>query len=261
MTAPTNQPAREQRAPIDRRQVLRTLGAGTLALAAGCSGSQTTPTATTSPTRTDTPTQTETPMATQSQQDSGIDPQFGFTATSMDTAPPVAPDHTVELLIRPRENVPIPEFFFEPTGLFVSPGDVVRFVFGTPEHTVSAYHPRFGRTQRVPNGVPAVSSPVLGAGTYWLYRFDTEGVYDLFCAPHEFFGMAMRVVAGAVAGPGAEPIARGSEGEGPRPPALTSGLVLRDSALAPETIVSEQRVEWASLDPESKRLLVSIEQG
>jgi hypothetical protein len=31
----------------------------------------------------------------------------------------------------------------------------------------------------------------------WVYQFDDEGVYDVFCAPHEdHFGMVMRLVVG-----------------------------------------------------------------
>ncbi|MCU4801813.1 plastocyanin/azurin family copper-binding protein [Halobacteria archaeon HArc-gm2] len=32
--------------------------------------------------------------------------------------------------------------------------------------------------------------------TFWLYRFDETGVYDMLCAPHEIFGMVGRVVVG-----------------------------------------------------------------
>ena len=187
---------------------------------------------------------------------SGLDPQFGYVGRSMDATPPVEPDHDVQLLIRPREGAPIPEFYFEPTGLAVESGAVVRFTLATPDHTVTAYHSQLGRTQRVPDGVPAISSPVLGAGTYWLYQFDTSGVYDLYCAPHEPYGMAFRLVVDEPAGPGADPVSTEEPGHGdPRPPFMTAATVLSDPALAPDAIVDAGSVSWDDLAPESKRLV------
>lgn len=186
----------------------------------------------------------------------GVHPVFGFTALSEEIDPPVEPDHEVQLEITERE-ASIPEFSFEPTGLFVEPGDTIKFALATPDHTITAYHPAFGRTQRVPDGVPPVSSPVLGGGAYWLYTFERPGVYDLLCAPHEIFGMVMRVVVGEASGPGAASLAAPEAVEG-RPPELTAALVLEDEALAPEDIVEASSVSWSELRPESKRLLLEF---
>lgn len=180
-----------------------------------------------------------------------IHPVFGFSALSPDTEPPVEPDHEVKLLIREREDIPIPEFYFEPVGLYVEPGDTVKFTFETPHHTVSAFHSDAGRTQRVPEGAKPYSSPVLGAGAYWLYTFEEEGVYDSYCAPHESFGMVMRIVAGSPSGPGAQPVADSPEGE-ELPPLLVGALVLDDPAIAPDTIVSAGSVSWDEIAPENR---------
>lgn len=223
---------------LARRSFLAAVGAGAAVGLAGCAG------------RADPAS----PTPGQSGDDA-IDPQFGFVGRSPDAEPPVDPDHEVQLLIGEREGGPVPEFYFDPVGLYVEAGDVVKFVMATPDHTVTAYHPALGRTQRVPDGVPAVSSPVLGGGTYWLYRFETPGVYDLNCAPHEQFGMAMRVVVDEASGPGAEPVSTKAPAHGePRPPFRTAATVLADPALDPETIVEEASVAWADLDPESKQL-------
>lgn len=224
-----------------RRAFLAAVGAGAAVGLAGCTGTA------------DPAGETPTPAADGGA--SAIDAQFGFVGRSQEVERPVEPDHQVQLLIGPREGAPIPEFYFEPTGLFVEPGAVVEFLLATPDHTVTAYHPQLGRTQRVPDGVPALSSPVLGGGAYWLYRFEAPGVYDLYCAPHEPYGMAMRVVVGEASGPGAEPVSTEEPAHGdPRPPFRTSATVLADAALAPDAIVEAGSVEWASLDPESKRL-------
>ncbi|WP_144902813.1 cupredoxin domain-containing protein [Halobellus captivus] len=189
-----------------------------------------------------------------------IHPVLGYTGLSADESvpAPIRPDHEVALVTRPPgedDDRPIPEFFFEPTGLHVSAGDVVRFNLMTPDHTVTAYHPGLGRQRRVPEGVPPFSSPVLAGGAFWLYRFDTPGVYDLLCAPHEIFGMVGRVVVGNAESD------FGDAGPQLRPPELTAALVFDDPALRPDNIVSETTVGWAELAPESKQLLIELTEG
>ncbi|NUC71781.1 hypothetical protein HTZ84_05555 [Haloterrigena sp. SYSU A558-1] len=178
---------------------------------------------------------------------------------------PLQPDYEVDLITRPPEEGgerPLPEFFFQPTGLAVDPGDVVRFNLETPDHTVTAYHPQLGRQRRVPDGVPAFSSPVLGTGTFWLYRFDKPGVYDVLCAPHEIFGMVARIVVGdppaePAFGPSGPVETNGEEVE-LRPPALTAELVYEDPLLEPSTIAERGSVSWDELAAESKEVLVEF---
>ena len=274
-----------------RRGVLRAVGLGAALSGAGVVGAQTT----------ETPNEgtaagggTETPAADGEGAGGGPSSAFGFPALSGDVAPPVQPDHTVAVRIRPREGSQIPEFFFEPTGLAVEPGDTVKFDYVTPHHTVTAYHSAFGYHPRVPEGTPPFSAPVLPAGGYWLYTFEREGVYDYHCGPHEVFGHVGRIVAGSAKGfeplpdlcagqgggggasetetpseggetetPAAEtetPSEEGGEGgEEARLPFLTAHTVLSDPALDPENILDQGSVSWDDLDPKSKRLFVSIE--
>ena len=71
--------------------------------------------------------------------------------------------YTVRTLIGPPTNPERPaDFFYQPTGLSVDVGDVVQFVFETPDHNVVHYHPAFGMRRRGPTGVSAFSSPLLG---------------------------------------------------------------------------------------------------
>ncbi|WP_435360207.1 cupredoxin domain-containing protein [Haloarchaeobius sp. DFWS5] len=155
--------------------------------------------------------------------------------------------------------MPIPEFYFCPTGLAIDSGDVVKFDFVTGHHTVSGYHPGFGYKARVPDGVPPFSSPVMPTGGYWLYRFEEAGVYDYFCGPHEIFGHVGRIVVGAPNGfePIPDPCAGGppeaGEGHSLRIPGFTANTVLRDAALDPDHIVDEGRVPWDDIAQESKR--------
>ncbi|HEX2037159.1 MAG TPA: plastocyanin/azurin family copper-binding protein [Chloroflexota bacterium] len=181
--------------------------------------------------------------------------------TSDRQAPPAYPqpaeqtdraDHEVDLLIAERAGAPpgtIPEFYFEPVGLAIQPGQTVRFNAVMPHHTVTAYHAQHVKPMRVPEGVPPFSSPIIPIGESWSYTFTRPGVYDLWCGPHEQFGMAMRLVVGEVSGPAAEP----PTDFGPAGTLGAAGAVLSDPALAPARVLARGRVSWAELSPASKQ--------
>lgn len=175
---------------------------------------------------------------------------YGDSAPQLDQAPA---DYDVDLLIRPRDGAPEgtpPEFYFEPVGLSIQPGQTVRFRALTPHHTATAYHTQHVKQMRVPEGVPPFSSPIIPVGESWSYTFTQPGVYDLWCGPHEMFGMTIRIVVGEASGPATDPPAdlgaRGAFG--------AAGTVLSDPALAPARILEQGRVGWAELDPASKRI-------
>lgn len=189
---PTDKPrdgASGERYGIERRPLLRALGAGA-ALTAG--------------TGVATADGEEHGDNGDEDRDDEIDPLYGFATPDAGEVPAnIEPDHEVELHVdspEDPENPDHPTFFhFEPTGLHVDSGDVVQFTFTTPDHTVTAYHPGHGFQQRVPDGAPPFSSPVVNVGGAWLYRFEVEGVYDAYCGPHHVLGMVMRIVVGDLA--------------------------------------------------------------
>lgn len=154
--------------------------------------------------------------------------------------------HEVQLFIAGGEDAT--EFYFEPVGLYIQPGDTVRFLGVTPHHTVTAYHAQHGKSHRVPEGVPPFSSPVIPATESWEYTFDTPGTYDLWCGPHEAWGMAMRIVVGEPGGPAEEPVTDFS----PEGAFGVAGAVLNDAAMASSNIVSQGQVAWADLSAETK---------
>jgi plastocyanin len=192
---------------FDRRTVLQALGFGAMA-AAG------------------------TGVAT-ARHDSGhpprLDPYYGYSMPTPERLPGSrSPDASVGLhvhleALEDGDPTTIP-FHFSPMGLRVETGGIVQFDFQTPEHTVTAYHENQGRQRRVPEDVPPFSSPVIGAGGSWLYQFDTPGTYDLFCAPHEFFGMVMRVVVGDPDDPAYDGTVGPTSPQGPRPPVSRPAL-------------------------------------
>jgi hypothetical protein len=81
----------------------------------------------------------------------------------------------------------------------------------------------------------------------WLHAFDTPGVYDVLCSPHETFGMAMRIVVGD----GTETEFETSNPEAlPEPRAGPVGLAritLTDPALQPSNVAEQGTVEWQEL--------------
>ncbi|MBX0297944.1 cupredoxin domain-containing protein [Haloarcula nitratireducens] len=150
-----------------------------------------------------------------------IDSYYGYaTPDANDIPKKLEPDHVVELhviLPNPPEHQP-PMFHFAPSGLSVDAGDIVQFTFTAPDHTITAYHPAHGFQRRVPERVPPFSSPIVNAGGAWLYRFEKEGLYDLYCGPHHILGMAMRIVVGDLSDediPDYEDTFEGSEGPPP----------------------------------------------
>lgn len=159
--------------------------------------------------------------------------------------------HEVAMLIKEVEGRPIPEFYFEPVGLFIEPGDTIRFLAPTPHHTVTAYHQLQGKVQRVPDGVEPFSSPMVPVGGSWDYTFTIPGVYDVFCGPHEQYGMVMRIVVGEATGPGVAPV----EDFSPFGAMGAAGTVLNDPALNPDRIVQVRSVPWAEISEASKALM------
>lgn len=206
-----------------------------------------------------------------------IDPLTGWATLSADDTGGFDVDHVVDLRVEPlnvlfeaaevpaeeadgeepgeeeAESEAFPDFFFDPVGLAVEPGDVVQFVNESEDlHTVTAYAARFlpGGQDRIPDGTaPFSSGPVMG-GESWLYQFEEEGVYDINCLPHEFLGMVMRVVVveDDDDAPEAPDLASPEEGD----PSPNAALVLSAPELEPEHIVEEGMVAWEDLTIEEK---------
>lgn len=154
-----------------------------------------------------------------------IDEVYGATYFKDEHVPSGLVDHVVELhehdppgahegfplVDSPEDGDMVPdteesEFFFDPVGLHVEPGDVVQFkIHGPVTHTATSFHPYYeGLPKRVPNEKPYSSPPIAaeepaegeegGPADSWLYRFTTKGVHDIACLPHFPLGMVMRIV-------------------------------------------------------------------
>jgi plastocyanin len=152
-------------------------------------------------------------------------------------------EHQVEMHIEGVPDRPVPLFYFEPVGLHIQAGDTVSFVASSPHHTATAYHGQHVKSHRVPDGVEPFSSPVVPVGEVWNYTFTVPGTYDIWCGPHEHYGMAMRIVVGEPGGPAEEPVTDFS----PMGVAGLSAVVLNAPELASSRIVELGAVPWADL--------------
>lgn len=98
-----------------------------------------------------------------------------------------------------RSDISGAKVWFDPIGVHVKPGTVVRFINRQANaHTATAYHPdNGGRPQRIPpEAEPWDSRYLVEVGDYFDVRLTVEGVYDYYCAPHELAGMIGRIVVG-----------------------------------------------------------------
>jgi len=86
---------------------------------------------------------------------------------------------------------------FDPVVVAVNPGDVIQFVVRQGIHTVTAYHPKNRRPQRIPASAHPFASGLMEQGDEWFLSISEEGVYDYFCLPHEKLGHAGRIIAGS----------------------------------------------------------------
>jgi plastocyanin len=189
MRGPGNpQPMTEKHAR--RRDLLRWGGLATAAALAGCSGAQDTGDG---DDPTDTPTGTPSPAAS-----SGGPPGADVLGSegSLQSAA------TVRAGVLDSDQG-AGKFVFTPSVVFVEQGATVTWEIEGASHSVTAYAEGNDRPHRVPDGADAWDSGLKEGGTTWERTFETAGVHNYFCKPHEGLGMVGIVVVGEVGdGPG-----------------------------------------------------------
>lgn len=87
---------------------------------------------------------------------------------------------------------------FAPHAVWVEPGGTVTWTNESGHHDAVAYHPDNGdRPRRMPENAEPWSIELLSEeGASTSHTFETEGVYDYFCTPHESVGMVGTVIVG-----------------------------------------------------------------
>ena len=120
-------------------------------------------------------------------------------------------------------------WYFDPVGLYVEPGQTVRWVSATWGTSVTAYHPdNDNRELRIPEGAQPFDSGLLDedANTFE-WTFDVPGTYDYFSRDHEPIGAVGRIVVGQSGGPAEKPLGYGGrEGWAPIYPRVRQVLEL-----------------------------------
>ncbi|MFB6073895.1 MAG: plastocyanin/azurin family copper-binding protein [Haloarculaceae archaeon] len=104
--------------------------------------------------------------------------------------------HTVEMWTKGGD------YYFDPIGLAVDPGDTVQWVVKQGDHSATAYSDANDADQRIPDGAASFDSGVLETdGATFSHTFRATGTYDYFCTPHKQLGMVGRIVCGEPGGP------------------------------------------------------------
>lgn len=85
---------------------------------------------------------------------------------------------------------------FEPHVVHVETGGTVTWTDESGSHSATAYASDNDNPQRIPDDAAAWDSGRLGDGETFQHTFETPGVYDYFCIPHEAVGMVATVVVG-----------------------------------------------------------------
>jgi|GEM_PF-5199717 len=87
--------------------------------------------------------------------------------------------------------------YFIPDIVWVKKGGTVTWENTTGEHSTTAFAPSNDRPRRIPDGAGGWDSGLVGkAGGTFQHTFETPGVYDYYCTPHEALGMVGKVIVG-----------------------------------------------------------------
>ncbi len=106
------------------------------------------------------------------------------------------------------------DFYFDPPGLFLQPGDHVIWLMLEDHladgHSATAYHPQYDKELRIPEDAQPWNSELLHEiGESYELTFEAIGVHDYFCIPHEDSGMVGRIIVKEATGPGTKPLSQG----------------------------------------------------
>lgn len=89
------------------------------------------------------------------------------------------------------------ENLFDAEIVHVEVGGTVTWTNAVGNHSATAYHPDNDQPSRMPEGAKPWDSGVLTEkDETFSHTFETEGVYDYYCTPHEPLGMVGTVVVG-----------------------------------------------------------------
>ena len=137
----------------------------------------------------------------------------GFRILRVRAAQEAGPVVEIEML----RNYGMGRYYYDPIGLYLNPGQTVRWNARREGFSVTAYHPDNGnRELRIPAGAAPFDSGIIFQNDAFEWTFEAEGTYDYCSLRHESIGMVGRIVVGSPGGPGEQPPGYGSrEGRAP----------------------------------------------
>jgi plastocyanin len=146
------------------------------------------------------------------------------------------------LLIVARRNYLQGRFYFDPVGLYIEPGQTVRWENTDWGFNVAAFHPDIGnRELRIPEGAKPFDSGLMVEGASFEWTFQVEGTYDYCSRFHETLGCVGRIVVGKPGGPGEKPPGYGGR-DGRAPMFKDSARVF--ALVSAREIVEKKRVPF-----------------
>jgi len=132
------------------------------------------------------------PTATTTNSESGGEGDFA-SRSEVEALPERAVDSVTVEMTMVSETEPV----FDPEVVWLTPGGTVTWTnVDEDPHTTAAYVPENGKPRRTPEGTSGWDSGILQTGERFSRTFDTEGVYDYYCLPHESLGMVGAVIVG-----------------------------------------------------------------
>jgi len=155
-------------------------------------------------------------------------------------------DETEIIEIEITNNYKIGRWFYDPVGVYVEPGQKIRWVGRKWGGSVTAFHPSNNNHElRIPESAKPFDSGILVQGDAPAARFEwvfeEEGTYDYFSLHHERLGAVGRIVVGSPGGPGEQPLGYGQpEGRAP----IFADVEKLLSWLTSEKIVRENTVPY-----------------
>jgi plastocyanin len=133
-------------------------------------------------------------------------------------------------------------FCFDPVGLYVEPGETIRFISGRMGFTtLTAHHPENDNHEL---RIPEASEPFdfgYPERLFFDWVLEVEGTYDYFSKYQEVLGMVGRIVVGRPGGPGEKPWGYGGR-EGRNP--IYKGVLKTAEILDSQEIVQKKIVPF-----------------
>ncbi len=113
---------------------------------------------------------------------------------SHDEGTPEEPSPNAEVTMRTEGG----QQHYDPHLAWIEPGGTVTWRLESGQHDVVAYHPdNDDKPLRIPEGAEPWRIDLLSEeGETASHTFETEGVYDYYCTPHESLGMVGTVIVG-----------------------------------------------------------------